>query len=307
MSAQKRKLRPTTSIEPWSDDHMVKPAELIDALRLPSNLTLVDRRTFNALLRNAWDRIDQNGAEHVIALSELKGLHTGSNQRLSDTIKRLMTALIEAKVKGRRGMIVVRRAQMLGGNDMDDDENRSGTLTYTFDPRMVSIIRNSTSWGQLRLKVMAAFSSKYALALYEMGERRIHMRMADEEMTLEELRGRLGVEGLHRYSDLNRWAIKPAIQEVNALSLGFNISLQPIKRGKSVVGVRLRWRAKGEDEHQEAASEINRCRVGRLARVKKAAETLAQRQVLFRLELEESLRMATPLPADYLSDEIPDF
>lgn len=298
--------RPTTSIEPWSDDHMVKPAELID-VRLPANLTLVDRRTFNALLRNAWSRIDQNGAEHVIALTELKGLHTGSNQRISETIKRLMTALVEATVKGRRGTPVVRRAQMLGGNDMDGDDNRTGILTYTFDPRLISIIRSSTTWGQLRMKVMAAFSSKYALALYEMGERRIHMRKFDEEMTLDDLRARLGVDGLSRYADLNRWAIKPAIEEVNAFALGFNLSIQELKRGKSVVGVRLHWWAKGEEEQQDASSEINRCRVGRQARVRKAVVTLATRQTQLRLDMEAGLRAAIPQPADYLGDEIPDF
>ncbi|MBR9973796.1 replication initiation protein [Magnetospirillum sulfuroxidans] len=306
MASSKRKLRSTTSIEPWSDDHMVKPAELID-VRLPSSLTLVDRRTFNALLRNAWDRIDQNGAEHVIALSELKGLHTGSNQRIAETIKRLMTALIEAEVKGRKGNIVVRRAQMLGGNDMDDDDNRTGILTYTFDPRLISIIRSSTTWGQLRIKVMAAFSSKYALSLYEMGERRIHMRKFEEELSLSELRNRLGVDGLHRYADLNRWAIKPAIEEVNAFALGFNMAIQELKRGKSVVGVRLRWWPKDEEQRQEAASEINRCRLGRQARVKKTVEALAQRQMQLRLDMEAGLRAAAPNPADYLGDEIPDF
>lgn len=297
--------RPTTSIEPWSEDHMVKPAELID-VRLPANLTLVDRRTFNALLRNAWGQIDQNGAEHVIALAELKGLHTGSNQRISETIKRLMTALIEAQVKGRKGNIVVRRAQMLGGNDMDDEQT-CGILTYTFDPRLISIIRSSTTWGQLRLKVMAAFSSKYALALYEMGERRIHMRKFEEEMTLDALRARLGVDGLNRYADLNRWAIKPAVEEVNAFALGFNLSVQELKRGKSVVGVRLHWWTKGEEEQQEASSEINRCRVGRQARVRKAVATLATRQAQLRLDVEAGLRAAIPQPADYLGDEIPDF
>lgn len=304
----KSSLRPTTAIAPWTDDHMVKPAELIDVC-LPSQLTLLDRRTFNLLLWNAWNRID-GGADHTIALADLKGLHTGSNQRISETIKRLMGAVIEAKVKGRRGTEVTRRAQMLGGNDMDDDDSGAGVLTYSFDPRLISIIRSSSAWGQLRKKVMLAFTSKYALALYEMGERRVHMRKFNEELSLAELRGRLGVgvDGrLDRFADLHRRAIRPAIEEVNALSLGFTMSIQPLKRGKRVVGVRLAWRAKTPEERQEAESELNRCSVGRKARVKKAVETLALRQAALRRDLEEGLRSAAPRPQDYLDDEIPEF
>lgn len=45
-----------------------------------SPLSLVDRRTYNLLIAHAWDRIGQP-VTHVIAKSELRGLHE-SNDRV---------------------------------------------------------------------------------------------------------------------------------------------------------------------------------------------------------------------------------
>ena len=74
---------------------MVKPAELVDVVEL-TPLTLVDRRTYNLLIAYAWDRIDED-VEHAIPKAVLRGTHE-SNDRLSDTIRRLMAAQVEVRI-----------------------------------------------------------------------------------------------------------------------------------------------------------------------------------------------------------------
>lgn len=300
-----RKARKTPDIKPISDGHQVKPGELID-VHLPANLTLNDRKRFNALLWHAWDRIDEHDAEHTIHLDELRYSHD-STDRIDESVKRLMGAVVEVRTTGRKGQPVTRRAQLLGGNDMDDDE-RYGVLTYTFDKRLVSIIKNSTIWGQLRKEIMAAFSSKYALALYELIEKRINMKYRySEDWSLDELRGRLGVAKgkMTRWSNLNQRVVKPALDEVNALA-DFNVRIQPLKRGRATTGVRVEWWIKSNAEREEAQRELEQPRVGRKARVQGTAEQIAEEQDAEDARIRENLEQTPmPLPPSVDDDEVP--
>ena len=62
------------------------------------------------------------------------------------------------------------------------------------DRELRRIIQDSRVFGRLRKEVMFAFTSKYALALYEMGEKRRNMQFRwTETFALEELRELLGV------------------------------------------------------------------------------------------------------------------
>ena len=91
---------------------MVKPGELIDIKEI-SPLTLIDRRIYNLLIANAWDRITEP-VEHVIDKSDLRGTHNG-NERIEDSIRRLMSAIAEVKIT-RDGKAAIKRVQLLGGN-----------------------------------------------------------------------------------------------------------------------------------------------------------------------------------------------
>jgi hypothetical protein len=44
-----------------------------------------------------------------------------------------------------------RRVQFLGGNDLDDPDRSAGVLTYSFDRRLIEILRDSTIWGKIAL------------------------------------------------------------------------------------------------------------------------------------------------------------
>ena len=74
---------------------MVKPGELIDIKEI-SPLTLTDRRIYNLLIANAWDNITEP-VEHIIDKSDLRGTHNG-NERIEDSIRRLMGAIAEVKI-----------------------------------------------------------------------------------------------------------------------------------------------------------------------------------------------------------------
>ena len=91
---------------------MIKPAELIDITGV-SHLSLSARRTYNALIANAFGvDMGTEGHEWTIQLAELRKSHT-SNDRIEDDI----VALMQTVVTVRLGNGKTRRVQLLGGNE----------------------------------------------------------------------------------------------------------------------------------------------------------------------------------------------
>jgi hypothetical protein len=260
----------TVDVRPTAES-MVKPGELIDVVEV-TPLTLNDRRIYNLLLENAWDAIDRN-VEHVIAKASLRGNHN-SNDRVGESIERLMSAIVRVRPL-RDGEPHVERVQLLGGNV--ETLRRDGLLHYEIPARLRKIIADSTVFARLRREVMFALTSKYALTLYEMVQKRGNLRWrSSEKFTLDELRAILGVpEGkLTTWSNLNLRALSPAVAEVNHLS-DFEVALEPVKTGRRVTHVELRWWRKDGEGVGASARELSVSKVGRAVRRESAADTVA--------------------------------
>jgi Initiator Rep protein, WH2/Initiator Replication protein, WH1 len=249
---------------------MVKPGELIDIKEI-SPLTLTDRRIYNLLIANAWDRITEP-VEHVIDKVDLRGTHNG-NERIEDSIRRLMSAIAEVKIV-RDGKVAIKRVQLLGGNVEQEDER--GRLYYTFPKQLIEIVKESEVFGRLKTQIMYCFKSKYALALYEIVQKRVGLKFKQaENFTVDEMRALLGVprDKLRRFPDLNKYALQPALREVNALS-EHHVTIGMIKKGKRADQLMLMWQEKTPEEKRAVFREIERCSVGRSARIRGAVQTV---------------------------------
>jgi hypothetical protein len=252
---------------------MVKPAELVDVVEL-TPLTLVDRRSYNLLIAHAWDRIDED-VEHAIPKAALRGTHKG-NERLSDTIQRLMAGQVEVRII-RDGKRYLQSIHLLGTVARPEDEEEDGNVYYRFPAELREIIRESSIFARLQTEVMFCFSSKYALALWEMVQRRGNLKHKNtDEFTPDELRKMLGVPHgrLHDFSSFRRFVLLPAVEEVNALS-PFMVQLDAIRHGRKVVKLRLIWFAKDEQGLKSAYCEIQRHKAGRSARLAGTVEVIA--------------------------------
>lgn len=280
-------------------ESLVKPGELVDLIEV-TPLSLTDRRIYNQLLENAWDAIDKP-VSHVIAKATLRGSHN-SNDRLGESLERLMSAIVKVAVIW-DGEPAVERVQLLGGNI---EANRAdGLIEYEIPARLRRIIGNSTVFARLQREVMFALSSKYALTLYEMVQKRGNLRWrSSERFSLESLRGILGVPKgkLTSWSNLKLRAIDPAVAEVNALS-DFMVAIDAIKTGRSVTHVELRWWRKDDDAAGAADRALQFSKVGRKVRAEERAapETgrarpawLDSRGQALRTETYETARMRHP-------------
>lgn len=154
-----------------------------------------------------------------------------------------------------------------------DEDNPTGQVLYSFSKEMRDIIRDSTLWGRVRRAVVFAFTSKYALALYELITARINLtHMWQEEVSVEDLRALLGVKSgcLTRVPNLLQRLIEPAVLEVNGLA-DFGVAIEPIRKGGQQRGMvtkfRMSWWKKSVPELQAAYRELKQPKVGRMARL----------------------------------------
>lgn len=260
----------TVEVEP-DEYSLIKPGELIDVVEM-SPLTLHDRRVYNLLILNAWENISEP-VEHSIYKRDLRGSHD-VNERVGESIERLMSAIARLPVV-RDGKPAIRRVQLLGTND--EVRDKDGRLYYHFPLELRAIIKQSSQFARLQKDVIFAFSSKYALALYEVVQKRGNLKhKTNEELSLDRLRELLCVdkEKYREFKNLKLRVIDPAVLEVNGLG-EFGCKVEPVYKGRKVTGVRLSWWAKNLDQKKATLRELRVSRVGRRARLLGTVEHIA--------------------------------
>ncbi|PZR93926.1 MAG: replication protein RepB [Hyphomicrobiales bacterium] len=251
-------------------DGFVKPGELVD-IRSGHELSLQDRRIFNLLIENAWSEIGQD-KPHRIAMNRLRGPRHRGSERVADSVKTLMTTLVEVPTT-LDGQSAIFTTQLCGETTrMIDEDSPNAVLVYEFPKGLRKIIQDSRYWGRIKAYVMFAFNSKYALALYEAVCLRGNLRVNEQRFSVDEFRALLGVEPgkMPLFKNLKKWALDPAVVEVNGLS-DFKVEIEPVRNGGQqrgrLIGFMLRWEKKTAEEWKDVCDELMRPKVGRIARI----------------------------------------
>ena len=253
----------TLTLTPRGRD-AIKPAELIQVTGHHS-LSLNARRAITILWHNAHRQGVKEGVDYTIEIDDLKPDGHKGYEMVEEAIVALMRTILTVRhIDGK-----TRRVQFLGGNDLDDPDRPAGVLTYSFDKRLIEVLRNSTIWGKIAIPVLMAFSSKYAVSLYENLAQFVNLDYRSHAAYgLDEFRSMLGVQpGQYKtFGELNKHVLKPAALEINALA-PFGLSLLPVKQGKKVVQVKVGWWKKSAEDLLSASKEAQRSKVGRKARI----------------------------------------
>ena len=264
---EKTKLK-TLDVRPRNRE-AIKPAELIQVTG-HHELTLNARRSITILWYNAHLQGIEEGRDYSIEIDDLKPDNHKGHEMVEEAIEALMRTILTVRLASGK----TRRVQFLGGNDLDDPDRPAGALTYSFDKRLIEILRDSTIWGKIAIPVLMAFTSKYAVSLYENIAQMANLsKKTFHTYTLDEFRDLLGVPpGRYRtFGELNKHVIKLAVAEVNALA-AFGLAILPVKQGKKVTEIRASWWTKEPTALREAWEELQRTKLGRRARVAGAAE-----------------------------------
>ena len=270
-------------------DAIVAAGELVDMRFAAGNvLSLRAAKLFCLLVQEAGIAVADQ-VQHRLPFAVLNETFHRSRDELVEAIAELQSTVVSIRLVSRKGRALTKSGPILSDVEREDEDLDAAEVRFEFSPTLRRVIADSTHWTAVSRRAVLAFESKYSLRLYLFLSLRANLRKVSEDLDLEALRELLGLSGgtLSRWQDMRRFALDPAVAEINHLA-GFHAAYKPLKRGRRVVGVRLSWSLKGRDELVEAQKELERPRVGRTARRDELVETIAQT----RQRLAESLAAA---------------
>jgi hypothetical protein len=203
--------------------------------------TEIDRKLWATLVALAWDDLanqsihEANARDIARLFRELKGGQSGSEWVMASA-KRLMQSQLEWEDETETGAV-----SLLSGLKI---KKVSGLIFYQFSDFLIEKLLDNKQFSRLRLHFMIGLSGKYSVTLYMLLESAANRRIPVIELTIDELRKVLSVpEGkLSRWVDLNRFAIDPAIRQINdnAMAAGFSVEVETVMKGRKFERVRFK-------------------------------------------------------------------
>lgn len=274
-------------------DAIVAAGELVDMRFVAGgSLSLRAAKLFCLLVQEAGIDVAEP-KQHRIPYAVLNDTFHRSRDDLVEAIMELHSTVVSVKLVSRKGRTFVKSGPLLSDVERDEDDDQDGAeVRFEFSPALRRVIADSTHWASVSRRAVLAFESKFSLRLYLFLSLRANLRKVSEELTLEELRAILGISGtaFSRWQDMRRFVLDRAIAEISHLA-GFYAAYEPVKRGKRIVGVTLIWGLKDRAGLIEAQRELDRPRVGRIARREELVESIAAE----RQKIAESLAAAPPM------------
>ncbi len=146
-------------------------------------------------------------------------------------------------------------------------------VSWYFGRMFIDMAAKSNHWAILDRQTAFAMTSKYSVLLFQYFASLQHLdHKTGEVFTVGQLRAMLGVpEGkLKTWNEMNRYAFKPAISEINQLAR-FTLTATPRKIGRTVASVEISWEPKPDPT--EVKRELDRPKAGRKSRRNGTAET----------------------------------
>lgn len=253
----------------FDDSSSVIPAEYARGLYVKNAPSALALKLMHLMISVAGGRM-ADPVKHEIRLADIravKGMKNHDRKSLTPLFEELCCAVLSyddpAAMK-----------HMIGGfldhAEIDYRHEATGDvlLSWEFGGLFRRMAGESDHWAILDRQTVYALTSKYAILLFQhfASLQNLQSKTA-ERFTISQLRSLLGVpEGkLERFANLNKWALKPAIAEVNQLAR-FTLSVTLHKTGRTVTAIEIGWTPKPQPDLSNTKRELKSSRVGRTER-----------------------------------------
>ncbi|GEM_PF-2736269 len=219
-------------------------------LSSPIALTLSDRRLYNYLLHSSLDKLNKQ-LNFVIPLSELHGVYgTGlpPADRLKESLRRLMRTLIEFEIPLKRWVVT----SLLENAKLDEIKSK---LYYSYPLHCRELFTNPFTLE--KCLIQAHFTQKYSNLLYELLGNSHYAKQETLSVEIADLRSCLNIPDnkLTNFSDFDRFALMPALKEINSYA-GFAVKYHTERKGMKVTHVVFEMQIKKNILSNENAKAI---------------------------------------------------
>ncbi len=191
----------------------------IGAIHCSNNLSLVQRKLFNALLFNAYPTLPKESkfSIPIRSLCNLIGYRSNDYKKLKKSLVDLMCLAVEWNVCGyeySNQKEVWRASSLLASAKFEE-----GICTYEYSSLMKEFLYQPEIYGRLDLCVLAKFKSCYGIALYENCIRFQGLKQTPW-FSLETFRKLMGVLGdkYTSFKEFKKRVLNIAVSEVNRYS-----------------------------------------------------------------------------------------
>ena len=224
-------------------ERIIQKSSALEAFTLGArgfeNLSFSARALFNAILH-----IELNGTDARYKTSGDVVLSKALPERISrieivEAIEAIMCSIIVIHSDSGAS----ERIQILGWTRLEGRDFTEIALKYEVHQSFRDLLNDPASLKQLEAQLLNTFSSKYTMPLFrKIQELASCIPSGSRDYDISELRGILNVESeqLRTTGNLNQYAVKPAVFEVNALSR-YRVELSYTKTGRRITGCILSW------------------------------------------------------------------
>jgi hypothetical protein len=213
------------------------------AIHIENNITLLQRRAWNALLFHAYNELDSE-EEHRITmqrLADLVGYDSHDMEYLKEASKAMMRCIVEWDVLDKDGNPQWGATALLAQAAIE-----RGMFTYAYSPELRRRLHNPAMYARLDLNLQRRFHSKYGLALWELcadylGSGREYGETP--HIPLEAFRKLMGItdSAYPSFKRLKDKVINPAVAEINEVS-DFRVAVDYQHEGRKVTALKFKIR-----------------------------------------------------------------
>ena len=213
------------------------------AVHIQNNITLLQRRSWNVLLANAYDELPTE-EEHHIAVKDLARM-LDFDSKNDNYLKEALEALVGCKVKWN---VLDKDGEEEWGVTtlLAQAKIRRGICTYAYSPELRRRLHNPRMYARINLGMQNKFESRHAQALWE-----LCVDYLDESknygetpfIPLETYRELMGIsEGQYaRFKDLSLYVIRIPVEEINRVT-DFRVALDYRRVHRKVTSVKFKVR-----------------------------------------------------------------
>lgn len=227
----------------------VLPVELARGVYITHPPSLSALKLMHLMIAAAGGRMADN-VRHEIRLSDVRqinGLRNHDKASLTPLFAELASAVLTHDDPENKIITI--------GGFLDEaviDYRNEGTgeliISWTFRSTFRRMAESSNHWAIIDRQTVFHLASKYSILLFQyVSSLEPYKHIKSKVFSISEIRNLLGVsDNKHRrFAELNRWAVKPAIAEINQHSR-LLVTATPRRIGKSITHLEIAWRKKPE-------------------------------------------------------------
>lgn len=252
------------SVPKKQDNNIVEIKKHVSAIHSSNNISLVQRKVFNALLYNAYHDLPKKSQYEIPVklLAELIGYDSNDQKKLKNSLMGLITTAIEWNVldSADNGSSKWRASSIIASAKIE-----KGICTYEFSSVMRELLYHPERYGRIDISVMTKFKSAYGLALYE-NCIRFQGLSTTGWLSLAVFRKLMGIADGHysEFCDFKKRVLDIALREVNQHS-HLNVTPEVQRINKKVTNIRFKLSTKQiEQFHVEHLNDATKLELNKI-------------------------------------------